>query len=446
MCYLLGLLMIFSSPPMFCFPVVLISFSFFLNILDKSKNKKDAFLTGFSFGIGFFSGQLYWVSNSILVFGDFLWLLPISLIIIPCYYGLCIALGSLLYINLLYKFHLNSAWKRAIIFSLCWIVSEIIRTYIPFGFPWQFLGYTVAFSDKIIQCVRYISIYGLSLFVSCIALIPYTLISSNYAKSSLKYTIANLFITLSFLSYGNFVLSNATANEIVRKFLPISGNFTSIKELESNNVMKSYIKNTLDKTINNRIVVWPESAISQDITLERHSNVLGMIERNIDKLIAGSYTTKYDAKKNTFEYWNSMHFIKNGRIIKTYNKNILVPFGEYIPVLSSLGFDFTKKPDSLFSSFSRGKGPEIVNFDGINIVPAICYEILLPNRIIPIGNTKPDVVINISNDMWFGKTIGPHQHYYHAKMRAVSDHIAVIRASNTGITGIFDEYGREVNN
>ncbi|MDD2839641.1 MAG: apolipoprotein N-acyltransferase, partial [Rickettsiales bacterium] len=139
--------------------------------------------------------------------------------------------------------------------------------------------------------------------------------------------------------------------------------------------------------------------------------------------------------------WNSIFIFKNNEIIDYYDKTVLVPFGEYIPF--SKYIPFISKITNGGIDFSKGEANKTITINGIKISPIICYEIIFPNKVID-KNERPDVIINLTNDGWFGTSSGPYQHLIAAKFRAIENKIPIIRVSNSGISAYIDEYGRIV--
>jgi apolipoprotein N-acyltransferase len=141
-----------------------------------------------------------------------------------------------------------------------------------------------------------------------------------------------------------------------------------------------------------------------------------------------------------FEVWNSLHAIgRDARVAATYDKFHLVPFGEYVPFRSVLGFTKLTVGNT---DFSAGPGPRSINLDGLPPAgPLICYEAIFPGRVATLDD-RPGWLLNVTNDAWFGISSGPHQHFASARMRAVEEGLPLVRVANTGISGVVDAYGR----
>ena len=146
-----------------------------------------------------------------------------------------------------------------------------------------------------------------------------------------------------------------------------------------------------------------------------------------------------EVKNNTLDkMFNSIFIIQNGKILNYYDKSILVPFGEFIPFSKYL--PFVKKITQGSMEFSKGSGNQTINIDGLKVSPIICYEVIFPNNIID-KNNRPDIIVNLTNDGWFGNSSGPYQHLIATKFRAIENQLPIVRVSNSGITAYINEYG-----
>ena len=162
-------------------------------------------------------------------------------------------------------------------------------------------------------------------------------------------------------------------------------------------------------------------------------------------LVTGGIRMRGSLGDTDFAYWNSLYVINDrGEVANSYDKSILVPFGEFVPFKRLLSF-MDKITEGL-ADFDAGDGGRTLDLDGLSmaIVPLICYESAF-SRYVRSAISMQDraVLVNITNDAWFGDSIGPYQHYYMAKFRAVENNLPLIRAANTGISGSFDRLGRE---
>jgi apolipoprotein N-acyltransferase len=190
-----------------------------------------------------------------------------------------------------------------------------------------------------------------------------------------------------------------------------------------------------------KAVIWPESAV--DYLLEREPELRSILTRAVPKdgvLITG--VLRGDPATGPLrEIWNSLAVLdSSGRIIGTADKFHLVPLGEYVPLRGIFPFINKLTPGSM--NFSAGPGPRTLHLPGLPpISPLICYEVIFPGAVVD-PKDRPGLLVNITNDGWFGTSTGPSQHFATARFRAVEEGLPLLRAANTGISAVVDAYGR----
>ena len=189
------------------------------------------------------------------------------------------------------------------------------------------------------------------------------------------------------------------------------------------------------------VVVWPESSVP--FLIDEHPAALAALAASIPNgatLLMGSLRRSTpDPGANIF---NSVHAIVGGRIVATYDKAHLVPYGEYLPLESWLGPLGLRRVVTVPGSFDSGAGPRTLAVAGLpSFSPLICYEAIFPGAVRdPLD--RPEWLLNVTNDGWFGETSGPYQHLAQARLRAIEEGLPLVRAANTGISAVIDPYGR----
>jgi apolipoprotein N-acyltransferase len=208
-------------------------------------------------------------------------------------------------------------------------------------------------------------------------------------------------------------------------------------------IVRTYLDLTAEAVANGAThVVWPETAVP--VALGRAPEVREAIaailtDGKAKALIAG--TIRLNAPGAApLKAWNSVETIDpSGRIVGTFDKFHLVPFGEYVPLrrwipieaIAGGGFDFM-----------AGPGPATMTVPGLPLVgPLVCYEIIFPGAV-TAPDARPGLLLNVTNDAWFGNSSGPRQHFAAARLRAVEEGLPLARAAGTGISAIVDPYGR----
>jgi apolipoprotein N-acyltransferase len=193
-----------------------------------------------------------------------------------------------------------------------------------------------------------------------------------------------------------------------------------------------------------KLLIWPEASVPYDLGSEpelRHA--LGAILPKDGYLATGTPRREPNeggTGDNAFRYFNSLELVDHaGDIVATYDKSHLVPYGEYVPMRSILPIAKIT-PGTI--DFSSGPGPRTVSVPGLPPFGVlICYEAIFPDEAVERDH-RPDWLLNVTNDAWFGTSSGPYQHFESTRMRAVEQGLPLVRAANTGISGVIDPYGR----
>jgi apolipoprotein N-acyltransferase len=190
-------------------------------------------------------------------------------------------------------------------------------------------------------------------------------------------------------------------------------------------------------------LVWPETALPYFLSTDPELlRILGGIVPRGGLLLTGAVrATPPDVRP--LQIWNSVHAIDDqGRIVATYDKVHLVPFGEYVPLRHILPID---KITPGMMDFSSGPGPRTLELPGLPPAsPFICYEAIFPGALVAHTTPRAQWLLNVTNDAWFGDSAGPRQHFASARLRAIEEGLPLVRAANTGISAVVDPYGREL--
>ncbi|WP_395476728.1 apolipoprotein N-acyltransferase [Rickettsia endosymbiont of Pantilius tunicatus] len=468
-CLLLGLLSGLVFAPTFLVPALL-TLSYLCYLVQKSKSWQEAAILGYIFGFGHFLSGIYWISLGVSVYiSDFWWAIPFAL------FGLPIILAFFISASCVFSFFVRNNNYYHFIFCLYWVLFEWVRSWIFTGLPWNLIGYAFSFSDILIQPLNIIGIYGLSFIVIYIFTSFYPFFTKQF--NQLKVLLLTSSMTLAvIITYGSVRLHNHPTNftdikvRLVQPSIPQTDkwneeefwhnlmlhiNLSKNSESIVNSVGLGYNEQGT-KPIDNRratsddvdepksidLVIWSEAAlvVPYDIPAVK-SELLGLLNSVDATLITGGIS---DNKKRIeeFELYTAMYALeKNGNKLFEYHKSHLVPFGEYMPLKKILPF---KKLTHGFIDYTEGNGG-LVYLDKYNlkIKPLICYESIFPD-FVRTNNEAADVIINVTNDAWYGKSSGPYQHFYISKSRAVENGLPMIRVANNGISAIIDPLGRVI--
>jgi apolipoprotein N-acyltransferase len=192
------------------------------------------------------------------------------------------------------------------------------------------------------------------------------------------------------------------------------------------------------------VIIWPEAA--PPVLLQRSPGALEQIVAltGPDRVLITGNQRAASADGDERVFYNSLYiFGHNGKLLSTYDKFHLVPFGEYMPLQGLMQALRVTKLVGFPGSFAAGDGPHTYQVPGApSVGPLICYEILFPAAV--IGRPRPGWLVNVTDDSWFGPWAGPRQHLLAARVRAIEEGLPVVRAANTGISAVIDPLGRTI--
>ncbi len=416
---------------------------------NKTDTGKEAFKIGLIYGFGYFLAGIYWICISLLVDPvKFAWLIPFCLTIIPGVLALYFAGLAYGYkkITAHYKF---DNYQKIIIFATLWIIAEILRSYLLSGFPWNLLGYSFLFSNHFAQSASIFGVYGLSFFAVLIALSPFLLYKTNRPNKIFAIILtAIIFANFIFGFYRLHTTQLITHDET--KLRLVQANITQSLKWDPTQKYRNFLQHiAMSNEVENadvKAVIWSETSVPYAIDGQSHDllDLLNRATSNNSVLITGGLRIEYtDASRMEIkDVWNSVFTINKAGIENYYDKSHLVPFGEYVPFANLL--PFIEKITEGAKGFSLGQGPQTLQTAHFSYSPLICYEVIFPNNIID-KNNRPDLLVNVTNDSWFGTSSGPYQHFDAAKMRAIEYGISLARVANSGISGYIDPLGNVVN-
>ena len=447
---ILGAVTSLSLPPLNFFIVNFFTFtSFYLFLTKKSEQHKNFFiffLYGWSFGFGYFVTNLYWISISLTFDQNYKFLIPLTVFLIPAF--LAIFYG---FVSCLFRiFKPRSKAVSFLIFSLIFGAIEFARGSILTGFPWNLIAYSFSNFLEFISIISILGTYAFNLFCISLFTMPSIFLTSHKNKKNLSIGVLTLTLALSFYVYGvlykdKFDKIAAKTNEF--KIRIIGSNISLDRfylDIDPASVIKELINVSNPNDKEKMIFVWPEGIlpkISQDELVEYSFLFDNRFNEN-HLLIIG--TNNYLDNNGKRKYFNTLSIYDNKlRVLNTYNKINLVPFGEFLPFENLLRKFGLKSLTNNYHSFTKGSKRDIIEISKDNfsfkILPLICYEIIYSGKL--FNNSDFDLIINLSEDGWFGKSLGPKQHFDHSIFRAIESGKYIIRSSNNGIAGIINPLG-----
>ena len=438
-----------SLPPFNYLVINFITLSLFFIIIikksEKNKNKKLFFLYGWFFGFGYFLTNLYWISISLTFDENFKFLIPITLVFIPAFLALFYGTFSFLFFILKPKKIISSFFLFSLIFGLVEYIRGIILT----GFPWNLIAYSFSNHLEILNITSVIGTYGFNLFCISLFISPAVFILRD-TSSDIWICIFFLLTTIIFYLYGSHSKQNfkeTKFNSIDYKVRIVSSNIKLDRfyyNIDPIGVIEDLIEISKPDKKEKIIFVWPEG-ILPGISQGELVDYKWLFEKHFNKnhlLIIGINTKSAEGAE--VKHFNSLSvYNHNLNLLNSYNKINLVPFGEYLPLENILKNIGLKTLTNNYQSFSKGVKRNIITINENNFLlkflPLICYEIIYSGRI--FNNSNFDFIVNISEDGWFGKSIGPKQHFIHSIFRAIESGKYVLRSSNNGMSAIINPLG-----
>ena len=420
---------------------------------------RRAFLLGFVTGLVYFTGTLYWITRVMAVYGG---LPPVVATLVNGLLILYLALFPALFAGVVRRLVVSYGPLALLVSPLVWVSTELGRTYLLTGFPWVLLGYSQVTVLPVAQAASLFGVYGLSGLVAAVsAAVAYAVgpatVSPAEAGSygpvgsafrrALPFIVA-LALVVSLAGWGSFRVARgelAGGGTPVRVAL-VQGNVDQGEKWDprrATDIFANYLRMTRQAIAEGAdLVIWPES--STPFTFETEHAAAESIRRIArDARVPILFGSDQIERGVPTRYYNSAYLVRpDGSTGGVYRKMHLVPFGEYVPMKRLLFF--AAPLVEAVSDFSAGESAVLMPIDGHLISTAICYEIVYPDLVRQFVAAGSELLTTITNDAWFGETAAPYQHFAQASMRAIENGRYLVRAANTGISGVVDPYGRVI--
>ena len=412
------------------------------NTFRKKPYLLNLFFIGYLFGIGFFLTGINWISHSLTFDEKFKLLIPLVIIGLPIFLGLFFGFA-----NLIVGPFLQNNFTSILLFSSSYAFADYFRANILSGFPWNLWAYTWSWKPEILQPLFHLGFFSFNLLCIIIYCSPLLL----FFKKKFNYILLFL-ISLVFFGnyiYGSSIIKKNNKNLIDLKLKKenliyikiISPSFDLKYNLSNNDLSKNIsklIKYSAPDKNKKTIFIWPEGVFT-GFNFEQIKQYKSLFEEAFSEkhlIIFGANTIEEKFKKP--DIYNSL-IVTNAKldINFKYNKIKLVPFGEVLPFEKFLHKLGLKKITEGYGSFTKGSSSDIFTLGNLKLLPLICYEIIFPELI----QNQKNMIVNISEDAWFGSTIGPHQHFSKAIFRAIESNVYLVRSANKGFSAFIDNKG-----
>ncbi|HVJ55105.1 MAG TPA: apolipoprotein N-acyltransferase [Aliidongia sp.] len=441
---LLGLAAAAAMPPFNLVPLLIPAFTGLVWLIDGASAKRRAFFDGWLWSMGFLVPSLYWICLSMTVdLAQFWWMIPVTLLGLPAFLSLY-AGGAALATRLVG----GTGAGRILIFAACWVGFEWLRGHVPFGgFPWVLIGYAWSSDAPVLvdmlQAASLIGVYGLSLLTVLIAALPASLADRGMSRPYLP-VLAGAILCVALIGWGSLRLAGPPVADVPGVTLRLVQTDLPNKLGESIEDAVARLRTVL-ATAETRgadevtAQIWPES--SAEFFLDRDREARNAIARAAPPdgvVLTGALLADTAGR----QIWNSMAAIdQQGALVGRYEKAHLVPFGEYVPL-----YEWLKFVPIVAGRPGLATGPGAITLDLPHlppVAPIICYEGIFAHAAVDEAH-RPAWIVNITNDAWFGRSIGPTQHFEQARLRAVEEGLPLVRSANGGISGVVDPYGRRI--
>ena len=418
--------------------------------LYKENSKRKAFLLGLITGLVFFFGTCHWISKVLRNYGDLSWLGAILLFLLLA-----------VYLSLFYGlFALSFSWLSTrcsmgpiLVSPLLWVSAEYLRGQLMTGFPWCLLGYALVDDIRLAQLATLTGVYGLSFVLMIVntALAVVFLTPSKTAMLRLAIVALGICVLTMFFALKGQVTGGLKHDvRIVQPNIDLGQKW----DFESRaNLLNELSNLSLPRAVNQardgdesvRLILWPETPapfyLNHDSDFRRRmQNVAAFSKRYF---LFGFVDFRPSAGNgDQRDPYNSVGLISpGGEVISQYDKIHLVPFGEYIPYANL--FFFVDKISTEVGNFKPGDHVVVSPLEnGHKLGAFVCYESVVPDLVRLFSKGGAGVLVNVTNDAWFGNSDAPFQHLNMARMRAIENHRYLLRAANNGISCVIDPYGR----
>jgi apolipoprotein N-acyltransferase len=411
----------------------------------QGKSLKAGFWLGLVAGLAHYVVLLYWIVYVTHVFGHLPLVVAIGIMLLLAGYlslysavwGLGITWAQTRGLSLLW-------WAPAL-----WAALEFGQTYIISGFPWELLGDGLYHHPLLLQLADITGVYGLSFLVVLVNVSLYLLCFPPRGRMlRLRQAAVVCLVLALWIGYGYYRLGEVAQLEAASPKIKVAVVQGNIKQGEK--WQKSMVETTLARYAEltrrvkgARLIVWPETAApflylrTPDLAAE----VQKIAKASGAYLLFGAPAFELTSKGE--RYFNRVYLLNpDGRTIGYYNKAHLVPFGEYVPLRHYFPFSLIGKMVPMVGDFAEGPVGATVSLPEGAIGPLVCYESIFPNLSRAEVANGAHLLVNVTNDAWFGKTAAAYQHMSMAVLRAVENHVCLARAANTGISAFIDGSGR----
>jgi apolipoprotein N-acyltransferase len=453
--FLAGALGALAQAP-FDFPAIgFISFPVLVWLLDgaagdtaagRLRKLRPFFVTGWWFGFGYFIAGLWWVGNAMLVdLQKYAWAMPIAILVLPAglalFYGVAAALARPLW---------SEGIGRIAALAAGFAVVEWLRTFVLTGFPWNAVGYAAMPVPALMQSVTVVGMVGMNALTVFAFSLP-AMLAAPKARLLPMVLLASLLVAHGAFGLARLELAPTSSDETlaVRVVQPSIQQSEKWDRTMRDRIFSTYLEMSARpperENTRPQLILWPETSVP--FLFQQRPDALAALGELIGEgqtLLAGAVRLEGDAPSDpSARFYNSVVAVNSaGVLYDAVDKVHLVPLGEFVPFedfLARLGITKLVELPGGFSAGGKRQAIEVA--PGVRAVPYICYEVIFPG-LAAAESADAQLIVNVTNDAWFGYSPGPYQHLRQAQVRAVEAGRPLLRAANNGISAAIDPFGR----
>ena len=409
----------------------------------------QGFLLGYACGILWYAGTCYWIFDTMRLYGGLSApMAALALFLFCCYLGLYHGFFGLL-LSLLVQG--SRDFRRALVTApFLWVALELVRTRVT-GFPWNLLGTAQVDNVALCRITEWTGVYGVSFEIVLVNVaVAAAFVIPRQKRGAM---LAAALAAAAVLQAGRLVEAPTTAANraalLVQPNIPVAANWTpEYFQQTLSELIRLTTQSALRASTKVDLIVWPESPAPFFDNDPRFRDPVGQMARELKvTAVVGEIGAgpKRGATDPTPPLFNSAGLVPpdRGQFAERYDKVHLVPFGEYLPFpkLFSFAEGLTQEVGQFEHGMSRGP---LITDDGEALGVFICYESVFPNEVRQFAAQGAQVLVNLSNDGWYGDSGAYAQHLNQTRMRAIENHRWLLSATDTGVTASIDPWGRIV--
>ncbi|HYK89455.1 MAG TPA: apolipoprotein N-acyltransferase [Acidobacteriota bacterium] len=410
--------------------------------VTRSISLREAFLGGLVSGVFAWFGLLIWIPRTLQHYGGVAESLAWTLYILLVCFLSCFPAAA----SILTRFCIERGGEKyLLVFPFAWVTLEYLRNYFPFGgFPWLLLGYSQTGSARLIQIADLTGVYGMSFILVWVNAALAWLLLHRVKGAGIWPIAAGLLMVGASAAYGRVVLGNwgrSTASCCTVAMLQENLSFDEPEAVLTRKFQEGYVQMASRLTPESvDLLILPESPSPLTFQYDTsYRDTLKMLARRFRLGMIFNNITYTDGGGEP-KYFNSAYFLgRDGQELGRYDKIHLVPFGEYVPLRRLFFFVETISKD--VGDFAPGGKHVTVDMGGRRVSSIICFEAVFPELVRHFVREGSELIVNLTNDGWYGDSAAPYQHLSMARWRAVENRRYLLRAANSGISAIIDPTG-----